>query len=62
MRSDELGTGELGWLPKVSSRMVCGFTACVMLCKEGIRREASSFAKMSLPISGIGQVGITEKE
>ena len=60
--SDELDAGELGWLPEVGSQTVCGFRACVMLCKEGIRREASSFAKMSLPISGIGQVGITEKE
>ena len=49
--SDELGAGDLGWLSKVSSRTVCGFRTCVMLCNEGIRREACSLAKMSLYIS-----------
>ena len=60
--SDELDAGELGWLPEVGSQTVCGFRACVMLCNEGIRREACSLAKRSLSISRTGQVGVTKKE
>ena len=59
--SDELGAGESRWFPKVSSRTVCGFRTCVMLCNEGIRREACSLAKRSLSISRTGQEGVTKE-
>lgn len=55
--ADDLGAGESGWLPKVSSSTVCGFG----LCPEGVRREACALGKMPPPVSGTGQAGVTKK-